>query len=141
VRTWRQSDPNGFSAAVGAFAGLTPELGWLGTCCAATAQPPWCCGAMAGAPRGHARPARGADGLLALGAACSASPPLPGRTCWRWPAATLIDADTRPDDRVLWQGEPDDPWSLGGLLAGATLICRWTPRLITRLLLAPSGRV
>jgi hypothetical protein len=34
----------------------------------------------------------------------------------------LLHAETRPDDRLLWDGDPADPWALGALTCGATLI-------------------
>jgi hypothetical protein len=34
----------------------------------------------------------------------------------------LFEAETRPDDRVLWLGSPDDPLPLGALYVGATVI-------------------
>ncbi len=37
-------------------------------------------------------------------------------------ASHLLDAETRPDDRLLWGGDPCDPWPWGALAIGATLI-------------------
>ena len=37
-------------------------------------------------------------------------------------AAHLLDAEIRPDDRVLWTDRSDNPWALGALAVGATLI-------------------
>jgi hypothetical protein len=34
----------------------------------------------------------------------------------------LLHEKTRPDDRLLWDGDPADPWALGALTCGATLI-------------------
>jgi hypothetical protein len=34
----------------------------------------------------------------------------------------LFDAGTRPDDRLLWLGDPQDPLPLGALYLGATVI-------------------
>jgi hypothetical protein len=37
-------------------------------------------------------------------------------------ASHLLDADTRPDTRLLWAGDPADPWPLGAWLVGAALL-------------------
>ena len=37
-------------------------------------------------------------------------------------ASHLLDVETRPDTRLVWQGDPADPWPLGAWLAGATLV-------------------
>jgi hypothetical protein len=122
VRTWQQTDPSTFRAAVGAFAGLRPELGWQGNLLHGDGQEAlvlW---------RNGQRTAWSRAALRATSAHCL-PPALAARlAAATWPellalaAATLIDADTRPADRLLWQGDPADPWSLGGLLAGATVI-------------------
>ena len=46
----------------------------------------------------------------------------PWDTLVRVVASHLLDADTRPDDRLLWGGDPYDPWPWGALAIGATLI-------------------
>jgi hypothetical protein len=37
-------------------------------------------------------------------------------------ASHLLWADTRPDNRLLWTGDPADPWPYGAWIAGATLV-------------------
>jgi hypothetical protein len=39
-------------------------------------------------------------------------------------ASHLLDADTRPDTLLLWDGDPDEPWPLGAWLVGATVLLR-----------------
>jgi hypothetical protein len=122
VRNWQQTDPQSYLAAVGDFAGLRPELGWLGNL-------------LRRQHRADLVLLRGERRTVWSGAALRAAPMrcLPAALAARlaaaaWPellalaAATLIEADLRSADRVLWAGEPADPWSLGGLLAGATVI-------------------
>ena len=36
----------------------------------------------------------------------------------------LLRADTRPDDILIWGGDPADPWPFGALLFGATVVFR-----------------
>jgi hypothetical protein len=122
VRSWQQTDPNGFRAAVGAFAGLARERGWLGNLLAghraaalvlwrSGQRTAWSCATLRAAPADCLPPALAARLAGATWAELLALA-----------AATLIDDDTRPADRLLWAGDPADPWSLGGLLAGATVI-------------------
>lgn len=37
-------------------------------------------------------------------------------------ASHLLDAETRPDDRLMWAGDPHEVWPWGALAIGATLI-------------------
>jgi hypothetical protein len=42
-----------------------------------------------------------------------------------WSADHLFAVETRPDDVLVWDGPADDPWPLGALAIGATLVlCR-----------------
>ena len=46
--------------------------------------------------------------------------------------AYLIDAEIRPDDQVVWTDPSDNPWPLGALAAGASLLLMpWPPVLST----------
>jgi hypothetical protein len=40
----------------------------------------------------------------------------------RLAAGHLFGRDTRPDDRLLWPGDPADPWPYGAWLVGAAVI-------------------
>lgn len=37
-------------------------------------------------------------------------------------ASHLLDAGTAPDDRLVWAGDPAEPWPLGAWLVGATVV-------------------
>ena len=39
----------------------------------------------------------------------------------------LFDAEIHPDDRLLWAGEPTDPWAFGALACGAAIILTDAP--------------
>ena len=55
----------------------------------------------------------------------------PGGGTWPDLLATvvwhLMAAETRPDDRLLWAGDPTDPLPFGALACGATLILTDAP--------------
>ena len=63
-----------------------------------------------------------ADSDAAWAAAAGAVAEQPWAALVRIVASHLLDAETRPDDRLLWGGDPGDPWPWGALAVGATLI-------------------
>jgi hypothetical protein len=99
---WRHGQPDAFAAALAGFAGLDPGRGYGGNllhACRprdALVQP---------VPQAIIPALRGDwAGLIAL------------------TADHLLVADTRPDDRLQWPGDPADPWPYGAWLVGAVVV-------------------
>ncbi|MCW3473631.1 hypothetical protein [Limobrevibacterium gyesilva] len=122
VDTWRRADPAGFGAAIAAFAGLDPDRSPAANLLRFT-------GAREALVLHHAGQRR----VWSRDALHSGTPPLPACIADRlralsWPALLdlaaghLLDANTRPDDRLLWTGGAADPWPFGALIVGATVI-------------------
>ncbi|OJY70364.1 MAG: hypothetical protein BGP12_21715 [Rhodospirillales bacterium 70-18] len=118
VAAWAQAEPAAFARAISDFAGLDPALGYAEN--------------LARAATGRVvllRPA----GRREIAAAALSGPGLPARIAAMLKAGCsgmlpaqaadhLLWFDLRPDERLLWAGGLIDPWPLGALLAGATLI-------------------
>ena len=102
--------------AVAAFAGLDPALGWAGNLRRRT-------GERVAIRRGGA--AWRYDDIATSDAAWqAASGPCAQGSYEKLVQVTadhLLRADTRPDDTLLWRGDPEDPWPFGALIIGATL--------------------
>lgn len=107
---WAAGQPEAFGAALCAFAGIAPGLGLAA--------------ALARAPGRLLRcgPA-GCHPLAPSGLAADAPPGALAALL----ADHLLALDLRPDDVLLWPGPPGDPWPLGALFAGATLLLCDTP--------------
>ena len=58
----------------------------------------------------------------AWAAAAGAMAEQPWEVLVRVAASHLLDAETRPDDRLMWGGDHHEPWPWGALAVGATLI-------------------
>ncbi len=101
------------------FAGLCPEAGWAGN----LRRPRGKCEALVRlAPRRSWSRDVLADSADVWAQAAGAMAQRPWDTLVRVVASHLFDAETRPDDRLLWGGDPGDPWPWGALAIGATLI-------------------
>ena len=102
--------------AVAAFAGLEPSLGWSGNLRRDTSRRlairrgAWAWTFAELASDDHAW--REAAGLRAEGTYDALV---------RAVADHLLCADTRPDDILVWRGDPADPWPFGALYIGAAL--------------------
>jgi hypothetical protein len=103
--------------AVAAFAGLDPALGWAGNLRRRTG-PRLAIrrGAMAWSYDRIA--ASDADWRAAAGERAEGT----FRELVRVVADHLLHADTRPDDILVWRGDPADPWPFALLVIGATLV-------------------
>jgi len=116
VSTWRAD-----ADAMAAFAGLRRADGWAGN------LRRWH-GAREAVVRLHPAPRRAwsrdalAGSEAAWAAAAAAMAEQPWEVLVRVVASHLLDAETRPDDRLLWGGDPGEPWPWGALAIGATLI-------------------
>lgn len=104
--------------AMARFSGLRPDAGWAGNLR---------CNRGGREAVVHLGPRRAwsRDALLddaAWAEAAGAMADQPWETLVRVVASHLLDAETRPDDRLLWGGDPRDPWPWGALAIGATLI-------------------
>ena len=122
---WAAAEPAEFAAAIGRFAGLRPGLGYAGNLARAMGRR----GEIVLIETGGARRI-GASALLAGDVPqCIAAMLAAGS----WAALCahaadhLLRLEIRPDQRVAWRGPLDDPWPLGALLAGATLILGRAP--------------
>jgi hypothetical protein len=122
VQNLRSTDPPAFRAAVAAFAGLDAAGGVRAALLRHRGpRPALVTEDSAGRTRTWSRDDVQADRALPP---CVATA-LAGVT---WPelvdlAAThLLDAGTRPGDRVVWTGDPSDPWPYGAWIAGATVV-------------------
>lgn len=121
---WAAAEPAAFEAAIRAFAGIGEAAGYVAALAGGGgrlvlledgARREWAAADLAHA----ALPARLAR-LLAAGTPTM----LAGQA-----ADHLLRLDLRPDQAVLWAGGLEDPWPLGALLAGATLVlCDPAPR-------------
>jgi hypothetical protein len=127
IRQWAARDEAAFAAAIAAFAGLDPAAGnaanrlrYAGPREALVLR------------RGGVRQSWSRDALR------QGAPPLPadlagalGSGTWHDLLASaafhLLHANTRPDDRLLWAGDPTDPWPLGALICGAAIILTDAP--------------
>jgi hypothetical protein len=118
---WRVRDPAAVAEAVAGFLSLDPRQGWRGNLL--RGQGHRAALVLAG---GDARRVWSRGELLAGGdlpaSLCAVL------TCDDWSgllalaASHLLDADTRPDDRLLWLGDPADPWPYGAWLVGAAVV-------------------
>jgi hypothetical protein len=127
IRQWAARDETAFTAAIAAFAGLDPQAGnaanrlrYAGPQEALVLR------------RGGVRQSWSRDALR------QGTPPLPadlaaalGSGTWHDLLAAaawhLLRANTRPDDRLLWAGDPADPLPLGTLICGAAIILTDAP--------------
>jgi hypothetical protein len=127
VREWAGREADAFSEAIAAFAGLDPAAGnaanrlrYTGPREALVLR------------RGGVRQSWSRDALR------HNQPPLPADIAAAFHAGTwhdlvasvawhLLDADTRPDDHLLWSGDPTDALPLGALICGATIILTDAP--------------
>ena len=127
IRQWSARDAAAFAAAIAAFAGLDPRAGnaanrlrHAGPQEALVLR------------RGGVRQSWSRDALR------QNLPPLPadlaaalGSGTWHDLVQTaawhLLRLNTRPDDRLLWAGDPTDARPLGALICGATIILTDAP--------------
>jgi hypothetical protein len=127
VRDWMARDDAAFADAIAAFAGLDPAAGnaanrlrYTGPREALVLR------------RGGLRQSWSRDALW------QNLPPLPADLAaalragtWQDLIATvawhLLEAETRPDDRLLWAGDPTDPLAFGALACGAAIILTDAP--------------
>lgn len=117
VEAWAAADPAAFAEAISGFAGIEPGLGYAhnlarsgGRLVLRAAGGRW--QAAAAVLAGDAMPDCIAAMLAAGGTAM-----LAGQA-----ADHLLRLEVRADETVLWAGPVGDPWPLGALLAGATLV-------------------
>jgi hypothetical protein len=122
VPAWAAAEPAAFAAALADFAGLAPARGWRGNLLRhAPKADALVLGAATDEPRRWTR--------AALCRGKNLPPPLAAvleggswSALLRLAASHLLVAETRPDDRLLWLGDPADPWPYGAWLAGARLV-------------------
>ena len=127
VRRWMARGDAQFTAAIAAFAGLDAAAGnaanrlrYAGPRDALVLR------------RGGTRQSWSRDALRRKPAPLPADLAITlGSGCWKDLVATvawhLLEAETHPDDRLLWAGDPTDPLPFGALACGATLILTDAP--------------
>jgi hypothetical protein len=122
VRSWLARDPAGCAAAAARFAGLHPARG---ICCNLLRHRGSRVALIANADSGERRAwSRDAvrDGRTVPAVVSAAI----ARMSWddlTWLAAShLLVADTRPDDRLQWNGQAGAIWPFGAWIVGATVI-------------------
>ncbi|PWT92865.1 MAG: hypothetical protein C5B56_01655 [Proteobacteria bacterium] len=119
LRHWAGEDRAGFRRAVEAFAGLDPKHGPEGALTRFDGQ------RVALVIRANASREVWSRQSLRAGLPAAVRWRLQGAT-WDdlldWTADHLFAAETRPDDVLVWDGPGDDPWPLGALAVGATLV-------------------
>jgi len=121
LAAWRREAPAAFAAALAEFAGLDPGLGWRANLL--------CFGGLREAlviRRDGTRRVWTRDDLRAARDLPAPVASILARTdpegLLALAASHLLDAETRPDDRLLWTGDAADPWPYGAWLVGATVI-------------------
>ena len=122
MRDWQAADPDAFLAHVAAFAGLDAARGVRcnllrhdGTREALVLHD------ATGAQRGWSRDdvRQGRDLPAPVGAALDG---MAWRDLLRLAADHLLIAGTRPDDRLVWAGDPAAPWPYGAWIVGAVVV-------------------
>jgi hypothetical protein len=121
LAAWRRDAPDAFADVLADFAGLDTAAGWRANLLRWTGPREALVVRHRGACRAWTRDAlRAAQDLPAPVAEILARTDVAGLLALA--ASHLLDAETRPDDRLLWTGDPADPWPYGAWLVGATVI-------------------
>jgi hypothetical protein len=117
VESWAEAAPEAFSEAIRGFAGIASGAGYAQALAGSGGRI-----VLISAAGRLERPAAALDSENMP--SCIAAMLAAGRSemLARQAAEHLLRLDIRPDERVLWPGGQEDPWPLGALLAGATLV-------------------